>query len=111
VCEAFGWERGTDRSWLEAPAFKGLFTFIIIVACIVVLIPEVDLMGVMLTSQFVNGLLLPILLVFLVRIINNRRVMGNFKNGKLANFLSLVTITVVIVLTAILLVMQVLGIG
>lgn len=111
VCEAFGWERGTDRSWSEAPAFKGLFTFIIVVACIVVLIPEVNLMGVMLTSQFVNGLLLPILLVFLVRIINNRRVMGRYKNGKLANILSIVTIAIVVVLTAILLVMQVLGIG
>jgi NRAMP (natural resistance-associated macrophage protein)-like metal ion transporter len=111
VCEAFGWERGTDRSWAEAPAFKTLFTLIIAVAVVVVLWPGINLMGVMLTAQFVNGVLLPVLLIFLVRIINNRRVMGAHRNGKLANSLSLLTIAVIIVLTAILLVMQILGIG
>jgi Mn2+/Fe2+ NRAMP family transporter len=109
ICEAFGWERGVDRSWAQAPAFKTMFTLIIAIACVVVLIPEIDLMGVMLTAQFVNGLLLPVLLVFLVRIINNRRVMGVHKNGRVANALSFLTIAVVIVLTAILLTMQVLG--
>jgi Mn2+/Fe2+ NRAMP family transporter len=111
VCEAFGWERGVDRSWAEAPTFKTLFTLIIGAGCVVVLIPGVDLMGVMLTAQFVNGILLPILLVFLVIIINNPRVMGQHRNGKLANVLSILTISVVVVLSAILLAMQVLGIG
>ena len=111
VCEAFGWERGIDRSWAEAPTFKTLFTLIIGAGCVVVLIPGVDLMGVMLTAQFVNGILLPILLVFLVIIINNPRVMGQHRNGKLANVLSILTISVVVVLSAILLAMQVLGIG
>jgi Mn2+/Fe2+ NRAMP family transporter len=109
ICEAFGWERGIDRTWAEAPAFKSLFTMLIIVACIVVLVPEINLIGVMLTAQFVNGILLPILLVFLVRIINNRRVMGEYRNGKLANTLSYLTIIVVFVLSVVLLVMQVLG--
>jgi NRAMP (natural resistance-associated macrophage protein)-like metal ion transporter len=111
VCEAFGWERGVDRSWAEAPAFKTLFTFIIIVACVVVLIPGIDLMGVMLTAQFVNGILLPVLLVFLVRIINDRRVMGAYRNRRLANALSYLTIAVVAALSVILLAMQILGIG
>jgi Mn2+/Fe2+ NRAMP family transporter len=77
----------------------------------VVLIPGVDLMGIMLTAQFVNGILLPVLLVFLVRIINDRRVMGTYRNGKLANMLSYLTIFVVVVLSVVLLVMQVMGIG
>jgi len=109
ICEAFGWERGTERTWAEAPAFRSLFTILIAIACIVVLIPEINLITVMLTAQFVNGILLPILLVFLVRIINNRRVMGVYKNGSLANVLSYLTIVVVVVLSAVLLVMQVLG--
>ena len=109
ICEAFGWERGIDRTWAEAPTFRTLFTVLIVIACIVVLIPEINLITVMLTAQFVNGILLPILLVFLVRIINNRRVMGTFKNGRLANSLSYLTIIVVAVLSVILLVMQVLG--
>jgi Mn2+/Fe2+ NRAMP family transporter len=109
ICEAFGWERGVDRTWAEAPAFKTLFTVIITLSCVVVLVPHINLMGIMLTAQFVNGILLPVLLVFLMIIINNRRVMGAFKNGKLANALSFLTISVVIVLSAVLLVMQVLG--
>ena len=111
ICEAFGWERGVDRSWAEAPAFKTIFTVIIVIACVVVLVPNINLMGVMLTAQFVNGILLPVLLVFMVLIINNRRVMGKYKNGKLANVLSYLTITVVVALSGVLLVMQVLGVG
>ncbi|MDR2106554.1 MAG: divalent metal cation transporter, partial [Coriobacteriales bacterium] len=111
ICEAFGWERGIGRSWAEAPTFKTLFTLIIAVACVVVLVPNIDLMGVMLTAQFINGVLLPVLLVFLVRIINDRRVMGIYRNRRLANTLSYLTIAVVAVLSAVLLVMQVLGIG
>ncbi|MDR2587727.1 MAG: Nramp family divalent metal transporter [Coriobacteriales bacterium] len=111
ICEAFGWERGVDRSWAEAPTFKTLFTLIIVAGCVVVLIPHIDLMGIMLTAQFVNGILLPVLLIFLVRIINNRRVMGVYHNRRLANALSYLTIAVVAVLSAILLAMQLLGIG
>jgi Mn2+/Fe2+ NRAMP family transporter len=111
ICEAFGWERGIDRSWAEAPAFKTLFTLIIVVACVVVLIPEANLMGIMLAAQFVNGILLPVLLIFLVRIINDRRVMGRYRNGRLANALNYLTIAVVVALSVVLLVMQVLGIG
>jgi Mn2+/Fe2+ NRAMP family transporter len=111
ICEAFGWERGLDRSWAEAPTFKTIFTALIVMACVVVLIPNINLMGIMLTAQFINGLLLPVLLVFLVRIINNRRVMGEYKNGRLANALSRLTIGTVILLTVILLGMQILGIG
>jgi len=111
ICEAFGWERGTDHSWSEAPAFKTILTVIIIVACVIVLIPHINLMNVMLTAQLVNGILLPVLLVFLLRIINTRRLMGALANGRLANVLSYVTIAVIVILTAVLLVMQILGLG
>jgi Mn2+/Fe2+ NRAMP family transporter len=109
VCEAFGWERGADRSWNDAPVYKGLITAIIVFSCLVVLVPEVNLMSIMLTSQVINGILLPVLLVFLLSIINNKRVMGNYTNGKLANLLSWITVIAIIVLTVGLFVMQVLG--
>jgi NRAMP (natural resistance-associated macrophage protein)-like metal ion transporter len=111
VCEAFGWERGASRSWAEAPVFKGLFTLVVAVSCIVVLVPGIDLMGIMLAAQFVNGILLPVLLVFLVRIANDRRVMGAHRNGRLANLLSGLTVLVVVILSVLLLAMQLLGIG
>ena len=111
ICEAYGWERGTDRSWSEAPAFKGFITVLIIISCVVVLVPDVNLLSIMLTAQFVNGILLPVLLLFLIVLINSKRIMGVYVNGKLANTLSSLIIVAVIVLTVILLVMQVLGIG
>ena len=111
VCEAFGWERGSDRTWSEAPAYKGIITAVIIIGCVVVLVPGVNLLGIMLTAQVVNGLLLPVLLVFLIKIINDKRVMGTYTNGKIANTLSGMIIAVVIVLTAAILIMQIMGVN
>ena len=111
ICEAFGWERGADRSWSEAPAFKTILTVIIAITCLIVLLPNINLMSIMLTAQFINGILLPILLVFLLIIINNRWIMGELRNNRLTNVLSVLTITSVVLLSMILLVMQILGIG
>jgi Mn2+/Fe2+ NRAMP family transporter len=109
ICEAFGWERTSSSSWSEAPLYKGIITGIIIIGCVIVLVPQVDLMGIMVISQVINGILLPILLVFLVLIANNRMVMGSYKNGKLSNVLSFTTIVAVIALTVALFVFQFLG--
>ncbi|MBF4510305.1 MAG: Nramp family divalent metal transporter [Aeromicrobium sp.] len=111
VCEAFGWEAGLDRSWSEAPMFNGLYTFVILTSAAVILLPGVDLIAVMLLSQVINGVLLPFLLVFMMVIINDRRIMGRHVNGRVHNVLSWTTITVVIALTAVLMVMTFLGIG
>ncbi len=109
ICEAFGWERGADASWSEAPVYKGIITAIIALGCIIVLVPSVDLMAIMLTSQVINGILLPVLLIFLILIANNRYVMGTSRNGKLSNILSVITIVIVIGLTITLFAFQILG--
>ncbi|MCL2529677.1 MAG: Nramp family divalent metal transporter [Coriobacteriia bacterium] len=109
ICEAFGWERGFNLSWDEAPMYKGIITAIIVISCLVVLIPNIDLISIMLTAQVVNGILLPVLLVFLVLVANNRKLMGAYRNRKIANSLSLLTIITVIVLTVALLIFQVMG--
>jgi len=111
ICEAFGWERGVDRTWKEAPIFKGFFTVIIIFSCAIVLIPDVDLMGVMIAAQFINGILLPVLLLFMIFLLNDKRVMGEYKNGKVANILLWLCVTVVAALTIAYLLMTVLGLG
>jgi Mn2+/Fe2+ NRAMP family transporter len=111
VCEAFGWERGLDRSWKEAPAFKTLYTLIILIGVILVLIPNVNLMGIMLFSQMINGVLLPVLLIFVLVLVNDRHLMGKNRNGKIYNILSWAMVFVVIALTMALLIMQVLGVG
>ena len=111
ICEAFGWEAGIEFSFKEAPIFKGLFTFIIVIAAMVVLIPNVNLMSVMLTAQFVNGIILPVLLVFMAIIAADKRIMGTFRSGRVASALLWLTVAIVTVLTAVLLGMQILGIG
>lgn len=111
ICEAFGWESGLDRKWSEAPIFNGLYTFIIFLAAAVILIPGLDLIGIMIVSQVVNGMMLPFLLIFMMVIINDRRVMGRYVNGRLHNILAWGTIVIAISLTALLLGMTVLGFG
>ena len=110
ICEAFGWEAGVSFKWREAPLFKSIFTFIIVLAAAIVLIPGIDLMAVMLTAQFINGLILPVLLVFMALIAADKHVMGAHRSGIVSRILIWVTVAIVTVLTVALLVMQVLGI-
>jgi Mn2+/Fe2+ NRAMP family transporter len=109
ICEAFGFERGIDRSWAEAPVFNGLYTFVIFFGAIFVLIPNAPLITIMVLSQAVNGVLLPFLLIFMMIIVNDRRIMGRYVNGRVYNVLGWTTVVVVIGLTVALLGMQALG--
>ena len=109
VCEAFGWERGVDRSWNEAPAYRAIITGITILSAGIVLIPNVDLFGVMMLAQVINGVLLPVLMVCMVLIASDKRVMGQYANGRAWTALTWFTIVVVIVLTIIMFVLQAMG--
>lgn len=111
ICEAFGWEAGLDHSWSEAPAFNGIYTFVIVAGAAIILLPGLNLIAIMLVSQVVNGILLPFLLIFMMVIVNDRRIMGRYVNGRVNNVFSWGTIIVVILLTAVLMGMTVLGIG
>jgi Mn2+/Fe2+ NRAMP family transporter len=111
VTEAFGWERGIDRSWAEAPVFNGIYTFVIFFGAALTLIPKAPLITIMVLSQAVNGVLLPFLLLFMMGIVNDRRIMGRYVNGRIYNVISWSTIVVVIGLTVALLAMTVFGIA
>jgi len=104
VTEAFGWERGIDRTWAEAPAFNAIYTFVIVFGAAFVLIPGAPLITIMVLSQAVNGILLPFLLIYMIKIINDRRIMGRHVNGRATNVLAWVTVVTVIGLTIALLV-------
>lgn len=111
ICEAFGWEAGVSFTWREAPLFKSIFTFVIVFSAGIVAIPNIDLLNVMLTAQFVNGVILPVLLVFMAIISADKRIMGEHRNKLIFQILIWFTVVVVTILTVILLVMQVFGIG
>ena len=102
VCESFGWESGVSRKFSEAPAFMGLYTALIVIGALVVLLPGLPLIGVILVSQNLNGILLPIILVFMLRLVNNRRIMGEHVNPTWLNVLAWGLTGLVILLTAIL---------
>ena len=110
ICEAFGWEAGVSFTWHEAPIFKSILTFVIAFSAVIVLVPNINLMGVMLTAQFMNGLVLPVLLVFMAIIASDKRIMGEYRSGKVTSILIWLTVAIVTILTVVLLVMQVLGI-
>lgn len=109
VCEAFGWERGQDKSWAEAPAYRGMVTAITLLSAVVVVLPNVDLFGIMMVAQVINGVLLPVLLVFMVRIADDRHVMGAYANSRAWSVLTWLIVAVVAVLTVVMFVLQALG--
>ena len=111
ICEAFGWEAGVSFKWREAPTFKSIFTFVIAFSAIVVLLPDVNLLAMMLTAQFVNGVILPILLAFMAIISADKRIMGAYRSRRVSKVLLWATVGVVAILTAVLLVMQVMGLA
>ena len=111
ICEAFGWEAGVSFSWHEAPMFKGIITFVVAFSAVIVIIPGMNLMGMMLFSQFICGIILPVLLVFMALIAADKHIMGKHRLGIVMRVLLWATVVVVGLLTVALLVMQVLGIG
>lgn len=109
ICEAFGWERGADRSWQEAPVYRGIITAIIFLSAVIVIVPNVNLFGIMMLAQVINGVLLPVLLVFMVLIAGDRHVMGRFANGRIWNGLTWFTIIAVVILTIVMFALQAMG--
>lgn len=85
ICEAFGFESGLDKQWGDAPAFNGILTAFLIVPALVAIVPGLPLVKVMFLSQDVNGVLLPIILIYVLKIINDPKVMGDHVNGRVYN--------------------------
>ena len=100
ICEGMGWENGVNKRFAEAPQFYGLYTLLVFVGAGIILLPRIPLFRVMLVSQVVNGLVLPVVLVFMLILVNSRKLMGNYRNGKVFNVVSWVTVAVLVVLTA-----------
>ncbi len=104
VCEAFGWEAGVDHGWREAPIFFTVYTALIVLGAAIILLPIQSLVKTMMASQTLNGVLLPVILIVMLRLINERRLMGRFVNGRASNLIAWVMVAVLILLTLILIV-------
>jgi Mn2+/Fe2+ NRAMP family transporter len=102
VSEGMGWESAVSRGLKEAPAFFGIYTALIVLGAGIILLPVKSLVQAMLDSQTLNGVLLPVILVVMLKLINNERLMGRFVNGKVINFLTWAVVIFVIALTLVL---------
>ena len=99
VCEGMGWESGVDKNFKTAPQFMWLYTGIIAIGALIILIPNAPLIPIMLISQVVNGVMLPFVLIFMLLLINNEDIMGDFTNSKTFNIIAWATVVIMIVLT------------
>jgi NRAMP (natural resistance-associated macrophage protein)-like metal ion transporter len=88
VCEGFGWETGVAKTASEAPQFYTIYSLLIIFGSVVVLIPNISLIRLMIFSQIINGLLLPIVVFFTIILANDRKIMGQYTNTKFYNILA-----------------------
>jgi Mn2+/Fe2+ NRAMP family transporter len=109
ICEAFGFETGIDKSWDEAKEFYILYTGILVVSAIIILIPNAPLIDISIWSQVLNGILLPIVLVSMILLINNKKIMGNYINKPFQNIIGWGAVGILVLLSLILLITPVLG--
>jgi Mn2+/Fe2+ NRAMP family transporter len=109
VTEAFGWEKGLDRSWRQAPAFYGLLAFFIGFSALFVLIPGLPLIAVMYLSQVFDGLLLPFILVFVMVMSRDRRLLGRLRSNLLLYVAGWVVTGLITALSVALVVSQLIG--
>ena len=99
ICEAFGWESSIDRKFTEAPQFYGMYFLMIFLGAGIILLHDVPLISIMYYSQVINGVLLPFVLVFMLVLVNDRRIMGNYTNGKILNIISWLTVLILVFLS------------
>jgi NRAMP (natural resistance-associated macrophage protein)-like metal ion transporter len=101
VCEAFGWESSLDKKFSEAPQFYGLYCFTIFFSGLVILVPTLPLVPIMYISQVINGLVLPVVLIFMLLLINDSSIMREHTNGLFMNLVSWATVAVLVALSVV----------
>jgi Mn2+/Fe2+ NRAMP family transporter len=99
VCEGLGFESGVNRGFREAPEFYWLYTGLIVVGGGMILIPGFPLVRMILWSQVLNGVLLPVILIFTLMLVNRTDLMGEWTNSRFFNVVACATAAVMIVLS------------
>jgi len=102
VCEGLGFESGVNKRFREAPVFYWLYTGLIVVGGAVILIPGFPLVRMILFSQVVNGVLLPLVLIFMIKLVNNRGLMHEWTNPRFYNVVAWAAVVILIAMTAVL---------
>ena len=111
ICEGLGWESGVSKRFEEAPQFYWILGILISIGALVTLIPKITLIALMLASQVINGIVLPVILVFILLLVNNRKLMGQYTNNKVYNGVCWASIAGIIILTMLFTTTIILGIA
>jgi Mn2+/Fe2+ NRAMP family transporter len=109
ICEAFGFEAGIDKKFSDAPQFYSLFTFTLLIAVGIILLPNAPLIAITIWTQVLNAILLPVVLVCMMLIINKSEIMGEYTNKGYQNVIGWTTSIILIILSAVLLVSGIIG--
>ena len=104
ISEAFGFEKGVSSSFREAPIFLGVFTFLVVLGATVAMMPGLSLIHVLIVTQVINGVLLPVILIVVLKLVNNRELMGTHVNGPFYNTAAWLTTIIVSVLSVLVIV-------
>jgi NRAMP (natural resistance-associated macrophage protein)-like metal ion transporter len=102
ICEGLGFEAGLDRKLKEAPTFYSLYTLLIVAGAGIILIPKAPLLKILVLSQVANGIWLPVVLIFILLLINRRDLMGEYVNGWTFNVIAWGSSIIMIILTLVL---------
>ena len=102
ISEALGFEKGVSSSFREAPIFVGIFTFLVALGAVVAMMPGLPLIRVLLVTQVINGVLLPVILIAVLRLVNDRELMGKHVNGPIYNLAAWLTTIIVSALSLLL---------
>jgi Mn2+/Fe2+ NRAMP family transporter len=102
ICEGLGFEAGIDNKFKEAPIFYWLYTILIAVGAGIVLLPNAPLWKILIFSQVGNGIWLPVVLIFILLLVNRRDLMGEYVNTLAFNVIAWVTAIAMILLTLVL---------
>jgi NRAMP (natural resistance-associated macrophage protein)-like metal ion transporter len=102
ICEGLGFEAGIDHKFREAPIFYWLYTILIAAGAGIVLLPNAPLWKILIFSQVGNGVWLPVVVIFILLLVNRRDLMGEYVNTLTFNIVAWVTAIAMIVLTLVL---------
>ncbi len=103
ICEAFGWESGVNKKLKDAKGFYFLLSLMIFVPAFLMLLPEVNLIYLMLFAQFINGIVLPVVLIIILKLVNDKKLMGEYTNSKWMNIVAWTGCILIIIITMIML--------
>ena len=109
VCEAFGWESGVNKKFKNAKAFYILLALITVISALFILIPKINLIFIILLAQFINGLILPVVLIIILKLVNDKKLMGEYKNSRWLNIATWTGCGLLIGITLVMLVTTVVG--